>query len=1176
MTEKKRTIEESREQLSRQLDLAVTLVDIRELFSIAFDSRAEVGFGYAVNVANTLCVAAASATQATPGVVAAIIESDLLPFIELENDDDDESPRFLIDQERLRENLRKWVYQYSHPEMQALRTDVLGVLQERIRTNPLKPHFWCVTRLGFRDSSMSELLWEIARSAGENCESAATALLATGLGEEELCEIFEMAEAQIDTNGGTHLAQIVVQDLVGPKRIEIAERLLRKALVGGSDEIGMGTGLAVAVATKAVDRCGDHDLVHDRIWSVLSQYQKIVNSSHEYGFRCNTSAVIDDHFAWLAEVPNEEDRKSNHWTYIYLSRLAEFVKPAHLEGWRKVDSTIVRQQLESIVTSNSGHRGQWATTTSKLKPDAFETLLAIEFKPTINFIEDAVVNESSAFVANDIAKRVACTEVSELPSSLLELVRSGVNSDEQDNEHFFRHTGFIELVQSCRSREAFDAISQFGFLYKDDVLLATIDAITETAIARIEEGDSDITTTLFELVKNGKTNHQREAAASVFCRLVWSGYIHGSLLGRLIDIVNDQSLKVFERGEALSAIGRSGFHLAADWKDQIWAFAETGKVAHGDDTTLMWRAIEVFILREWMNDEKYDWLFDRLGLSSATGFVQLQNADALAGWQAYLLGLLYERDVQQFSHAVASTFAHSKADVFYQLIRPVVRLGNANAKNVIDQFASRIESLNTSYSTDTGLFPVLAKLSPYSLLEMVESGEWKNWMVEGRTSLCEAVFIALVRETNVERRAFLIPFMQDSAFQVRRSAYRALADLDHKVLFSVCKLWTESGQMELERRAAESVEWLPTKSYPDDFVRQLRFQSHREPAVREAFKHVLIRRRQRTWADEYLEDLCSLCLSGNSGSAESFRLALALEKLGDDRTVQRIKEFVGEEGLPIWTRTLLKQTTKRIEKQWKQTTSKWPEPWSHEDGEIEEVDGSFVLEDGTEIDGRVSLWRKHRFDDSEKYSWGGLAVDLSGRFGFFSDDREICLQIPGRIDSNILIGNVQSTSHRGTEFRFNGQSKYPAKEQHVVADQEFFDQVVNVLDVAQLGVNDSQIETIAKRLQPLLEASDLSQILNAGDPREFADFRLQEIVSVVRIVADAIRETDREGVAIWRLTNRLVSTNFGELRLTPAELNEFASLAYQRGSNAEDEILIWMKRRLTPAERAYRPRKPLR
>ena len=631
-------------------------------------------------------------------------------------------------------------------------------------------------------------------------------------------------------------------------------------------------------------------------------------------------------------------------------------------------------------------------------------------------------------------------------------------------------------------------------------------------------------------------------------------------------------MKAFERGEALAAIAQTGFHLAADWKEQIWAFANSGDVSQSSDKTMMWRAIEVFIRRDWMDDQKYEWLYDRLGLSTVTGFVKLEKPESLEGWQAYLMGLLYERNVRDFSHAVSTAFAHSKADVFYQLIRPVARLGNENAKNVVDQFARRIRSLNTSYSTDTGLFSVLAKLSPYALLELAESGTWGNWMVEGRAALCEAVSIALTRDPQIDRKAFLIPFMQDSSFQVRRSAYRALAELDHDELFYVCRLWTGTERMELERRAAEIVEWLPAKKYPDEFVRDLWFQGHREPAVREAFRHVLIRRRQRGWTDEYLDDLFSLCRSGESDSAECFRLTGALEKLGDDRTITRIKEFVGEGGLPAWTRTLLKQTTKRIEKQWKQTTSKWPEPWSHEAGEIEEVDGTFILGDGTVITAKVSLWRKHRYDQSEKYSWGGLAVDLSGRFGFLNDDPDVQLRVPGRVDSRVLIGSVRSKSHMGTEFRFNGQSAYPEQERCADSDKSFFDQVVNVLNEAELGLSDWQAESVAEKLQPFLEATDLDQMMSPLEEPEATDLRLQEIVLVIRTVANVLRESDQEGVSIWRLTNQLASEDFQELSLTPTELREFSTLIFNPDSSADDETLLWLKRRLVPSLMARRSR----
>ncbi|EMI18808.1 hypothetical protein RMSM_04283 [Rhodopirellula maiorica SM1] len=887
-----------------------------------------------------------------------------------------------------------------------------------------------------------------------------------------------------------------------------------------------------------------------------------MSQSPEYPFRCNSALVVDDHFKWLAEVNDDETGKSQHWTYIYLMRLAELVKPAHLDGWRRANNELLIDHLSTIVANDTGHQGKWATAESQLKPDALETLLSIGFQPTSEFIERSVVEESSAFVANDVAMLLACLPVEELPPALLDLVRSGYQSDNEGNQHLFRHTGFIALVQSSRKRNAFDAICNFGFVYHDDVLLATVDAISETAIARIEQGDRDIPETLLDLVINGETKHQREASASVFCRLVWTGYVHGTLLHRLIDIVYDESLEEFTCGQALEAIARTQFTKADEWKDKIWLLTQT------QHEPLHWRAMEVFIRRGWLDVDKETWLHGRLGLSIESEIVRLEQPGSLTGWQAYLLGLLYAQNVLKYSHAMVSAIEGAKADVFYQLIRQVSQAGKSNSRNVVHSLAKRIYSLNTEYSTDTGLFSVLAKLSPSSLLAIVASNQWQRWMVEGKAALCEATSVAFATGIDDNPNEYLIPFMQDAAFQVRRSAYRILSHVDCKQLFSICQLWTNTGDIELERRAAEMVEWLPRNVYPDDLVCKFGFQGHREPAVREAFHNVLIRRRQRAWADECLEQLFESCRSQKSEMAECFRLVRTLARIGDDVSIRRIKQFVGSELPPIWIRTLLKRATKQIEKQWKQTTDKWPSPWSHEVGDIEEVDGKFLLSDGSQITAKISLWRKHRFDQTEKYAWGGLAVDLSGRFGFLHDDHNVTLSIEGRENSTVLVGNVRSKSRMGTEIRFSGQSEYPSKNQVNAEPRQLFDQVVAVLRDAKLGLSVHEAEQIVEKIQPAVEASDLASLLKSPVDSVPSTLRTQEIVLIVRLVAEAVRDRDVHGLGVWQLADRLFMMDAQRLRFLPTELVEFSKLVFDPSENADDELLLWMRDRLSPVARA--------
>ncbi|EMI17941.1 hypothetical protein RMSM_05143, partial [Rhodopirellula maiorica SM1] len=253
--------EEIRRQLSQRLEHARSLDDVRDLFADVLAASDAVGHGHAVNLANSLCTAAASATQSAPERVAEVVEFDVLPFVVLEEDGEKDSPRLTIDQQYLRENIREWVYQYPYAAMREVRNDVLNVLEKIIRTEPREPYFWCVAKIGYRTETLNNLFWEIVKSGGEHAETAASALIATGLDDEERSTILDLAETQIKENGGTHLARLAIQEIVGPDRSDIAIKFLKSALSEAGSDNGIEKGIVVSVATRAVDRCADNDSI---------------------------------------------------------------------------------------------------------------------------------------------------------------------------------------------------------------------------------------------------------------------------------------------------------------------------------------------------------------------------------------------------------------------------------------------------------------------------------------------------------------------------------------------------------------------------------------------------------------------------------------------------------------------------------------------------------------------------------------------------------------------------------------------------------------------------------------------------------------------------------------------------------------------------------------------------
>jgi len=1128
-------------ELARKLQVGKTLDDILPLFGEAYGLRDEIGYDFAISFANSVTRSVANATLQKPETVAKLVDDNLMPFVELEMGKEESHPRFAIEQDYLRENIRDWVYQYPYDQMVSVRLNLLSNLETRILTKPRESYFWCISKIGFRTESLDSLLWDLASNGEEFWETAASTLIATGLKQGEEDRILSLVDNQVRNGGGDHFARIAIQEIVGPRRMEIAESFLIQSLVQHDVEKSFGPSISVAVVTRAVDRCDDDHPMHDRIWNILRDQENIVRMSGEYGFRCNSASVVLDFVQWLKRSENAE---SGHWAYIYLLRLAEFVKPKHLVGWRQVNDDAVVRQLVGLAEKDTKLKGAYTTTDSQLKSMALEALLCLGFQPTKSFVTTAILDESCGNVSHEVSELLACLGLVELPDRLYEHVRSAEQGSDGDSDYFFRNRGFQDLTQSCRSRKAFDAIINFGFTYESEVLLSTVDAIADLAIVRIEAGDTDIVELLISSTEIDRPIHNRQAAASAFCRLSLCGYVTNELSHHLRDFTRDASLGQATHEDALRAIASGRFEIAEDWKNEIIDFASQ------EQSPLRWGAHEVIIRREWQIKEIEPLLLARLSIFKNGQTLQLHNPESLSGWQAYLLGILYGKDPDNYSGIVATVFTDSQNDVFYQLIEPIKRSGPLTPSNVILAMRTRIERINNEYSADTVLLSVLAYVSPKSLLLLTRSNKWSKWMVEGRVAVCEATSKA-AKENLTEA---ILPFIQDAAFQVRRSAYRALANMDHKLLHSLYQLWYGSGEVENEKRAAEILEWLPYESYPDDSILAIGFQGHREPSVRKAFKDVLQRRRRRTWVNGYLERFFALSKSRSENFAEVFRLSRAIAALGDDDSKRRIEKFVAERKLPVSTRNLLKRTVKQLDKQWKQTTSKWPEAWSHVVGAIEECMATFVKSDGSAFSANVRLWREHRYNQTEKYSWGGIAEDVSDNC-FLFEDRELTLQLLGREDSRIRVGSASL----GKNFQFWGNSEYPNLSLTKSKNQTAFEFFATTLEAAKMDIPEATAKRMIESVQPLLESLDLNDAFPNDEENNVDGFKLRAMTLVLQAIGKCTNDIDPYGFLVWRLAHQMLVSDGLELSLTPNELSEFSLLCR---STDTDSLLFWINEKV--------------
>ena len=545
-------------------------------------------------------------------------------------------------------------------------------------------------------------------------------------------------------------------------------------------------------------------------------------------------------------------------------------------------------------------------------------------KTTDDWIETAVLDETNPSAANDVAKIAACLPAKKLNDRFHQSILT-VPAD--DDSEWIRHLGLIEIARSCADRKSFETLLNFGLARRGDVLISTLDAITECAEQRMRSGDSDVVEQVLLKTDKACKDHHQKAAIAVFCQLVNADTVTLDITGRLWDFARDASRDEYSRSRSLESICLSKLSISETERDYLVELAK----CEGDE--IGWRAIEVLIRQNLITSPLPDWLSKRLGVEAEVhGTYDFISDDAITGWSAYLVGLLFRERPAEFTRAISSAISQFSPEAFYQIVGSLEFLGHRCPDEVCRAIINRITRSNNMSQADTEAIRVLRNISEKKLLTLTKAVVWRDWLPVGRASLCEMIGAVAVRNPALREEATtcLLEFAKDASFQVRRSAFRALSKADHQQLSNLCQ--SQTGDVEFRKRGAEACTWLPGDVYSDELIGQFGYSWDEEPSVRDVFKGTIQRRYRLKLANQYLDRVLKDCQK-EDGVLLTYRYGHALESLGDDETADLIQNFLDDhaevtrdETLEPHVRHYLRKVQKAIRKNWKDETKKWPEP----------------------------------------------------------------------------------------------------------------------------------------------------------------------------------------------------------------------------------------------------------
>jgi hypothetical protein len=1066
---------------------------------------------------------------------------------------DGEDPITSIQSYQFREVLEKWLYQYPFEQYAGIRLALLAKLTESLIHEPSKDKLWTIATIGLRTERVIQVVEGILPSNDEELADAAlSVLVGLGVPSDRFNSLLNIVAGKLQHNQLTLGCFHAVQNLSGPSRTELAIELLRVAETLKEED--MNVSWAFSVASKVAGRSPENVELHKSIWEVFSKHGRTLRMTPSYAINCDLQETMNFYLSRLLTDKDSGDKELS--AFVWLTQLEGLTNPNQLDFWNVPISRELVTELRQFATLDTKIEGRFSTTILDLKELAWETALIAGVNEVGEWIDTAVLDETNSNAAQSICEIAACVRPSKLSDRFLEALQKEANEDD-----WMRHLGMIDLARSCSDRRSFDALLNFGLTKDGNVLLSTVHAITDCALTRIREGDSDVVQKVLAQTSPSRAHRHRVAAIDVFCDLAMQKeeLVRNALGGdicRLWEFALDNSLDELSRFRAFEAIALSDIEINHAQREQLVNIAR-----NADE--LGWRSCAALVKRELVTIED-EWLQEKLGLRWSNSKLEIANQHDIADWQAYLIGLMFQRQPEVFASAVSKIVSVSSDQSLYQLFEPLEHLKRECPTNVARGITLRINGSNSRSRTNLELIRILRLVSPPQLLALVKARDWQNWMPVAKSRLCEMVdeIASECLEHRNEGIALLHDFIRDPSYQVRRSAYRGLSKISPEQLRDLAVSWSRTGDVELRKRASESVAWLPRDQYPDQKILDIGLGWDEEPSVRDAFKGTIERRRRLQLSRQYLKTLFHGCLEPN-GVLNTYRYARALEQIGDDETASKIDDFL-ESRCPMLPNVghYLEKTVKAIRRNWKKETEKWPEPWSYEMCIVETAKGQLLIPGYNPFNATFTLRCRHRKSPSELGEWSATAVaeGTHAMIRFDLSDDPVVMRLENRPDTNVRIF-ASSIRGKTSVFRLGGGlSEYPGEQQDAsVRASSIHEQIRDAIKYSGVTLAGEQKETTSERIALLIEEAELSFFemgFYAG---------LKPVCQVTAVVlastARLFNSEPQTSVLLWRIANLILGRETYVLRLTPIESDFLQELSRQCDPGSPDELLFWLLER---------------
>ena|GEM_PF-6095413 len=919
----------------------------------------------------------------------------------------------------LREILRGWLDYLPDSFVWNFRERLQSQIIDFLVSNKSDHALFALTTIGYRDENFVKCLLSVGSEDGDLGDLALRLLVSTRPNTLELDLIKHLladrAQRMVLGDEGLNAVAMIGGDwaisqlhhamkIVPPSPWDFARFSWVSEQAPGDDELQQRVWNSVFQLVKADAEAGNRLI----FWASIAGVTRFRSGLHEILAR-----VHDDTRLFVSP-----DRILGHLQKIDSLSQAESITSANASS--------LAHLLKPFAIKSSGPNDPGYTLDGYLKRDAWELSKLLGLTEMFTWMQQAVDEETNDYRKHNLMDEMAIYQVPTLPNTASSLLsdRNLTFDPPQAGSLVLVFLAASRLVASQSTFEALQLHLNANGSVNDGCYRSFITNAAELALWLYRSGDGRVLPVLFDSLKSPSIiarNIAVESLALIFELIPIAD--RSSILSPISEYAFSEAKPVYLKAEALSIVTNFGQFSASYYPHlvtycesgpELIAFAAASALATSTQRANFATAINAFLARDFQEQK------------SISG-----QRRQLSSRQLIFLGRIAAIDPERYGNDAAAvirdSFILGCADLLNG-INDSRKRGLTVPAEVVDALVDRIYRNESAVSSSVFVVNALVLFDGDRFLRERWELKWQDWMADSRQAIADNLVDAAKGASSklTDRSVYLARLLlADGVFAVRRSAARSLSILSYEQLKAVCEEWISSTSISLRCRACDLAEWLNIDdklTFDNSYLRTLCADAERR--VRSAAKRARDEIQKRLRADELVAHITKADTDALQWVLGRYAAGVALTHVGDDSHIQALQDWTRTIDLPPNVRHWGTSLIQEIDKEWKERTRKWPDPWLPWKGNIETLNGKAISQFG-EHHGQYKLWYQPPVGSGELPDWGGvisldedtLGLGLRMTFGKSGD---IEITISNRRPAKALVIGMQ-----GGELVFSGRGQYP-------------------------------------------------------------------------------------------------------------------------------------------------------